>query len=195
MWGGWVSFLTSFRDLGWLKLKEYENLKHYEDAGDAGFRCLHEEFCIVTENPEFIHMDAQDRPHCDDGPSHRWRDGWSLYHVHGVRVPDFVIMRPHEITPAIIKAEDNQEVRRVMIDRYGPQRYLHETKAELIDADVWQGLPRGLFEDQHGDRYLYGSDNSTGRIYSMPVEAECKTCAQAHENICGFSESLIQHQS
>lgn len=195
MWGGWSSYLTSFRDMGWLKLKEYENLKHYEDAADAGFRCLHDEFCIVTENPEFIHMDSQARPHRDDGPSHRWRDGWSLYHVHGVRVDEYIIMRPHEITVAKIKAENNAEVRRIMIDRYGMQKYLHDTGAKMVHADVWHGLPRGLFEDTHGDRYLYGSDNSTGRIYAMPVASECNTCTEAHENICGFRESLITYQS
>jgi hypothetical protein len=102
---------------------------------------------------------------------------------------------PELITSDNIKKESNAEVRRVMIDRYGMLKYLHDTKAKMIHADVWHGLPRGVFEDCHGDRYLYGSDNSTGRIYAMPVAPACKTCTEAHENICGFSESLITQQS
>ncbi len=30
-------------------------------------------------------VDDRGQPHCDDGPSHRWRDGFEIYHLHGVR--------------------------------------------------------------------------------------------------------------
>jgi hypothetical protein len=202
MWGGWMSYLTSFRDMGWLKLKEYENFKHYEDAGDAGFRCLHEEFCVVTENPEFIYMDSQARPHSDDGPSHRWRDGWSLYHIHGVRVEEYIVMRPHEITVAKIKAEDNAEIRRIMIDRMGIQKYIDATGAKVVQMDMVsiggglkQAMPRALIRDDFGNQFMEGTDSSTERCYFMPVDPEAKTCQQAHESICGLKESDCIAQS
>ena len=195
MWASWLCYLTSYRDLGWLDLPEYAALKHWEDAADAGFRCMHEKFCVVSDNPEFIRIDSQNRPHCEDGPSHRWRDGWELWHIHGQVVPSWVVLTPEKITVEEIKKEENAEVRRIMIDRFGRAKYLSETKAKLLHADVWHGLPRGLFEDHDGNRYLYGSDNSTGRIYAMPVSPACLTCPQAHEDICGFQETLIAHQS
>jgi hypothetical protein len=195
MWSGWLAYATAFRDLGWLDLKEHEVLKHYEDAAEGGFRVMHEEFCLVCDNPEVLKFDAQNAPHCEDGPSHRWRDGWSLWHIHGVRVTEQIVMHPETLTVKQIDAEENAEVRRVMIDRYGVQKYLHETEAKLLHCDVWHGLPRGLIEDKHGQRYLYGSDNSTGRIYTMPVAETAETCKQAHESICGFNENNIKHQS
>jgi hypothetical protein len=92
------------------------------------------------------------------------------------------------------KVEENAEVRRVMIERYGSVRYLVDSNARLLHDDTWHGLPRALFE-AGGMKWLYGSDNSTGRKYAMPVPEEVSTCKEAHESICGFNEELIEHQS
>jgi len=194
-WGGWITFITAFREMGWLDLPEYEKWRHYEDAAEGGFQCFHEKFCVVSENPEVVFTDRQNRAHCEEGPSHRWRDGWSLYHWHGVRVKEHVIMEPHLITLEEIGGEVNAEVRRVLIERYGIERYLGDTDTKLVDSDMYHGLPRILVQDMHADQYLYGSDNSTGRVYAMPVDANATTCREAHESICGFDETTIAHQS
>lgn len=46
---------------------------------------MHEEFCIVSDFPEILKVDEQNRPHNDEGPSHRWSDGFEIYFLHGVR--------------------------------------------------------------------------------------------------------------
>jgi hypothetical protein len=122
-------------------------------------------------------------------------DGWGVHAINGTRVPDFVVERPDTITVAHIDGQENAEVRRVMIDRYGVSRYLQDVGATVVDMDSSHGLPRALMKTKQGDAYLYGSDNSTGRVYAMPVSVEATTCRQAHEGICGFDESTIQHQS
>ena len=194
MWASYICYLTSFRDLGYLNLKEYEVLKHYEDAAEGGFRVMHEEFCLVCDTPEILKKDENNQAHCDDGPSHRWRDGWSLYHIHGVRVTAQIVMRPETLTVEQINNEENAEVKRIMIDRFGAQKYLTAINAKPIHADVWHGLMRGLYQVDDL-KYLFGSDNSTGRTYVMAVDPDSQTCKQAHESICGFDESLIAHQS
>lgn len=156
---------------------------------------MHEKFCLVCDTPEILKIDAQNRPHCEDGPSHRWRDGWSLYYWHGVQVKEHVILRPHEITIQEIKKEENAEVRRILIERFGTGDYLFKTGAKIICADTFHGLPRALVVDDFRDKYLYGSDNSTGRCYTMPVAPGAMTCKEAHEGICGLDESRIIHQS
>jgi len=49
-----------------------------------------------------------------------------------VRVPRHVIEAPATITVAEIEAEDNAEVRRVMVERYGAARYLLDSGAKQI---------------------------------------------------------------
>lgn len=136
MWAAWSAYLSAFRDVLGLRLKEHENFSYWEQASiEGGFRWMHDEFCMVSDFPEILLKDDQNRPHCDTGPSHRWRDGWSLYHVHGVRVPEYVIERPHEITVSLIDREQNAEVRRVMIERYGAARYMLDSGAEILSRD------------------------------------------------------------
>lgn len=135
MWAAWDCYLTAFRDVLGLKLPCHEKYDAWErcaiDAG--GFRIMHSEFCMVIDRPEILRVDEQNRPHCDDGPSHRWRDGWSLYYVHGVQVPDYVVENPEQITVAAIDRESNAEVRRVMMERYGYERYITDSGALVVD--------------------------------------------------------------
>lgn len=97
---------------------------------------MHSEFCMVSDRPSKILVDAENRAHCENGPSHEWRDGWKLYYWHGLAVPDeliYVIESPEKITIEAINSQKNSELKRMMVERFGHQRYLLESKAQLID--------------------------------------------------------------
>lgn len=159
---------------------------------------MHEQFCIISDRPRVMKVDDFDRPHCDDGPFCAWSDGFALYAIHGVRVPRYVVESPEKITVEKIKAEANQEVRRIMIERFGPGRYIKATGARLIDMDyrnVIGGGPRALYELDDQSRWMVCTDGSTKRVYHLPVPQEAKTCSEAHSMICGFDENLILQES
>lgn len=148
MWAAYDSYLTATIDILGLRLPEHAKYAAWEQCAiEGGFRIMHENFCMVCDFPERILIDAQNRPHCDNGPSHRWRDGWSIYHVHGVRVPAYVIENPASITIARIETEQNAEVRRVMIERYGQSRYLLDSGAQQIASDRFGTLYRKNVKD------------------------------------------------
>jgi hypothetical protein len=179
----WLGFYDFFqKEMG---LKSCDKLNGLAAAASGGWFWPFAGGVVTTPRPSELHRDAQGRLHNEKGMAIKYPDGWGFYCIHGLGVPGWIVTNPEQITVAKIKAEANVEIRRVMIDIYGPQKYLHETKAKLIHADVWHGMPRGLFEDSFGDRYLYGSDGSTNRLYIMPVDREMQTCTQAHENISG----------
>ncbi len=193
-WSGWDSFLSFFRVIVQLPI-DYSKWIHYEKLSElSSFRYVHKKFCIVCDRPSKLKVDDQNRPHCEDGPFCEWRDGSSLYSWHGVRVPMYVIESPHKITVIDIKNEINQEIKRVMIERYGISNYLMDTGAKIIDMDsltLEGSAPRALMEDNNGDRYLIGSDGSTSRIYHMLVSSNIKTCKEAHNLLAGFNEELL----
>jgi hypothetical protein len=58
-----------------------------------------------------------------------------LYFWHGVMVPEKVVIAPELITIAEIREEENAEVRRVMMERYGLARYLEDSGAVRIHQD------------------------------------------------------------
>ena len=134
MWASWDCYLTAARDILGLRLREHENYAHWEQAAiHGGFRWMHEEFCIVSDFPEFIKIDGENQPHCETGPSHRWRDGWSLYHWHGTSVPAHWIEQRKTLDPAEVLRVENVEQRAAGAAIVGWPRMLNLLKARTID--------------------------------------------------------------
>jgi hypothetical protein len=97
---------------------------------------------IITERPRTLVHDAEGRLHREDGPALQYPDGWGIWAWHGVRVPQDVIERPETITVEQIEHERNAEVRRVLITRYGQDRYLRDSGAQQLHRDEWGALWR-----------------------------------------------------
>ncbi len=171
-------------------------------AMSAGWAIVFPDVAFMVDRPSALHLDDQGRLHCEDGPAIAYRDGWGLFRWHGFTVPEFVITNPERITLEIIDGEGNAETKRIMIERFGIGRYLHESGATLVDFDqveVIRGsgkfMPRALLRDKHGNQYLEGTDGSTDRSYFMSVDPEVRSCRAAHESISGLDESRCVAQS
>lgn len=137
MWAGSPAYYEAMRDvIGLTGLDCWEKYQPWEDCAIHGsFRFLHEKFCIVADFPVTLKADSNSRPHCEDGPSYEWRDGWKLYHWHGMRVSEQIIEQPESITAEAISQEANQEVRRVMIERMGWTRFCAVTQMRVLHRD------------------------------------------------------------
>ena len=136
MWAAHESYLTAARDILGLELPEHDKYAFWEQAAiHGGFRVMHPEFCSVSDFPECIRIDENNQPHCEDGPSHRWRDGWSLYHWHGVRVPAHWIEQRNTLTPAEVLASENVEQRAAGIAIIGMARMLDDLQHDVVDSD------------------------------------------------------------
>jgi hypothetical protein len=90
---------------------------------------------IVSERPLVQRRDDRARLHAPDGPALAWPDGTELFAWHGVRVPREVVMAPQAITVEQIDRETNAEVRRVLVERFGPERLVREGGATLVHED------------------------------------------------------------
>jgi hypothetical protein len=99
----------------------------------------------MCERPTAIHREVIDpstlrgwnshRLHNGTGPAVAW-DGWDVWVIHGVQVTEQIVMRPETLTVEQIDGEQNQEVRRIMIERFGAARWLREGGAILVHQDV-----------------------------------------------------------
>ena len=110
----------------------------------AGWWWPFEQVAILTERPRGLAMarDEQGRLHHPTGPVVAYPDGWAVWAWHGVRVPRQVIERPDTITVNEIRTTGNLEVRRVLLERYGLDRYLRDADATLVQADEYGRLWR-----------------------------------------------------
>jgi hypothetical protein len=94
-----------------------------------------EEALFWIAKPE-VHIerrpDGSRRMHREDGAA-LTSDLEPLFFWKGVLVPDFVILQPGTITVRHIEQAENSEIRRVMIERFGPARYVRESGALVVD--------------------------------------------------------------
>jgi len=161
----------------------------------------HERICVVVDRPERVRVEPDPRGggrvrvHDESDAAIRYRDGWGVYAIHGVVVPERVVTDPESLTVAELRDIQNVEARRIAVERFGVARYLRESDAKTIDMDTFGGTPRALVRDVDGEQWLIGTDGSTERVYHMAVPREAATCQQAHRAICGFDESRIAVES
>jgi hypothetical protein len=111
---------------------------------------------VACDRPALLQMDEASRLHSDTGPAIAFRDGWKLYFVHGVRVPEWIIENPDLITVESIELEGNTEIQRVMVERFGWDRYVDEGGFEIVDHDERWGtlLRRGEYLAVQGRQSL-----------------------------------------
>lgn len=101
-------------------------------AENAGWLFHSDNVAIPCERYTAIRFDERGNLHDDNRPAFIYPDGYAYYAVHGVKIPGWVIENPELITTAKISAERNQEVKRVMMTRYGWHRYVKDINADLI---------------------------------------------------------------
>jgi hypothetical protein len=145
-WGG--AFTSFFREKCGLELNGdlWERGKAFEATIESAcWWYPHRDFVMVCERPTEIHRELTNpatprgwgshRLHNMSGPAIAWPDGWGVYAIHGVRLPfhlRHIVEDPKRITLAEISAESNAEIRRVMLERFGIERYMAESGATVV---------------------------------------------------------------
>ncbi len=181
MWSAYPSYISGMRDIIGLDLPEYEKYAAWEEcAKEGGYRFLHEEFCIVSDFPEILHVNSQNQPHCEDGPSHRWRDGWELYHLNGVKVPKWLVLTtPEKLNPKEYAKIENVEIRREFVRKIGAERLIKGLGGKILDTrgdyellSVDLGLPERC-------KALKMKNPSIGVYHIEWVSKDCKTVQEA----------------
>ena len=99
------------------------------------FMTFQTQVLICAERP-VIKRHAANELHCDDGPAVSWPDGAGQYYLDGHalgRLGYKIITAPEQLTSDDIRAENNEEVKRVAIERFGWGRYLAGIGARVLD--------------------------------------------------------------
>ena len=159
--------------------------------------------CIACERPEVLCTephgeDGRLRLHCGDGPAVRFRDGWSIYAWHGVRLDGEIGLRiiedPDSLTRDELMGFTNVEVRRALVQRIGSDRYAEMLDLDEVHRERW-GHPEIPEEDwdeatllrtrqvdpvtgQH-IQFVRVSCPTTGRVYHLCVPESVRTAREA----------------
>ena len=180
---GYDGYLSFFQDVAKLPL-DYSKYQHWRDLTErSGPRIMHADFCMISDRPEVLTVDEQNRPHGESGPFCRWRDGSALYAWHGARVPARWIEHRAELDPnEVIKAE-NVEHRAAGAAIVGWPKMLSVLKSKVVDdsgsRDVGQLIELRLPGLSEPGRFLKADCPRNGVIvegvprvddYGVPIE-------------------------
>lgn len=97
---------------------------------------------IVTAAPSVLKRDAENRLHCEFGPALAYPDGWAIWAIHGVSIGKKVVTDPQGLGVEEIVHEPDLAVRRVMLERFGYERFVCRAGLKPVQADHFGRLYR-----------------------------------------------------
>lgn len=110
----------------------YQSLAKY-----CGWIVPFKRVCFICDRPTVLSFDNQHRLHALGSPAVLFKDGFKVYAVNGVRVPEFYgKLHPSQWRADWLLSEKNAEVKRVLIQGIGYDRICQELQATELDS--WQ---------------------------------------------------------
>ncbi|WP_307168478.1 DUF6745 domain-containing protein [Streptomyces sp. B3I7] len=106
-----------------------------EVCRSAGWWWPYSRVVVVSERPAALHQDEAGRLDNGEGPALAYPDGFALHAWRGMPVPADFLTELADLTPRRIHKEENAELRRVMLEFYGYDRYLKDSGAQPLHRD------------------------------------------------------------
>jgi len=185
------SSISFVRDIIGFECEEHKNYKHYETCTkQSSVRYMHSKFCIISDFPTELHNYIRNGrlvAHNDKGPSHLWSDGYAIWTIDGVKVNEQIVMNPETLTIEQIDEKINEEVKRIMIERFTWTRYITETNAKCLDARIndVDGTSEALMMLKDKSVRLLCACKSTARVYAIGVDETINNCQEAQSWMAG----------
>jgi hypothetical protein len=108
----------------------------------AGWWWSFDGVAIVTSAPSVLERDPENRLHCEHGPALAYSDGWAIWAIHGVCVPERLVTNPRSLSVAEIVHEPDLAIRRAMLERLGYERFVRMAGLKPVQADRFGRLYR-----------------------------------------------------
>ena len=193
LWCHSSSYFTFFRDVCGIELPPdiLVKISITEDlVTSCGYTLWSKNVLVISDRPKKINFDAEGRLHCENGPSIEYRDGWSLYHWHGVSIPEEWVTTKKPTAKEALTWE-NIEQRRAACEIIGWVSVLKELDAKTIDEDgdpEIGTLVECSIPDSGEERFLRVLCG-TSREFVIPVPREMKTAIEANSWTWGLSSN------
>ncbi|WP_432975740.1 DUF6745 domain-containing protein [Dactylosporangium sp. CA-233914] len=149
---------------------------------------------ILTDRPDALHRDNIGRLHAADAPALHYSDGYALHAWRGMPIPSDLVDRLSSLTYRQIADERNAELRRVMLEHFGYERYLREAGAHRVAQDETGTLWRLNFADDE-PLVMVEVINSTpepdgtSRVYWLRVPPATRTAREGVAWTFGLTEA------
>jgi hypothetical protein len=146
--------------------------------------------CIVLSARPQLSMNEEGNLHNTTGPAVSWADGTQLWYNDGHYLNECgkrIVAEPHKLSTAHILEINNEETRRVAIEKFGWDRFIAEADCPVIDRrvndidntiEMLVGPPRADEGRARQNRMVLFC-RSTGRRYFLGVPRNVESCEAA----------------
>ena len=136
----WTSFYDFFKDINELKDENFEKWIKYCDSG-IFYAIQQENYCTICPMPEFVKRDSQNRMHSEEGMAIKWKDGYGIYVLNGIRFDHknqeklyWKIVKKELTLPEILKIEDIDQ-RAIALKYCNPTKIIEDLGINAILLD------------------------------------------------------------
>ena len=173
------------------KLKPLMNL-----AKVCGWWAPYKNTVIFQDRPELIKFDEEKRLHCENGPAIKYRDGFSVYSWHGVRIPQEWVENKSTLTAKTALTWENVEQRRAACEIVGWAKILRELNAKTIDNNPNPFVGELIEVDlpDIGKEKFLRVKCGTEREFALPVPPEMQRASQAQAWLNWTTEDMYLPQ-
>lgn len=133
---------------------------------------------FAVRRPQVIALDNASRFHSAEGPAIKFAD-YEAFYWHGVAIDRNIIEHPQTITVEQIREQDNTEVRRIMLERFGIERFAKEAELILID----ESSEGKLFVSRIGHNGMTFNDIAILEVVNSTPEGVWETLPQQRVGI------------
>jgi len=179
-WASWFAFYDFMREV--LKIELPANYDQLRKLVNLGMVYPLDEACLIAQRMSICKRNAQNQLHCDGGPAVEFADGFKLWALNGVRVPQWLAETDAmKIDCHQFSKVDNAEVRREFIRKVGAERVMQQVGAEVIDrqGDEYELVVVDLKGETGKWPYLKMLNPSIGVWHMEAVGKECQTVKDA----------------
>lgn len=147
----------------------------------CGWWSPYEELVVFQHRHSELHLNADGRLHNESDAAVRYRDGYCVWAINGIRVNEQIVVRPETLTIHQIDSEPNLDVRSIMIERFGWPRYIKESNAKLLDKrdNFVENTKEALYKANNEHKLVVTC--TTGRVFTLSVPSNIRTCETAQE--------------
>lgn len=176
---GYCGFIDYMRNVCGLVEQTQKMVAYMDLAQSANWIYPYRNICIVSDRPDIVAL-KNGRIHSDIGPAIRYRDGFSVYGLNGVRVQEWIVETPADaMDPARVLALTNVEERLQAIKKMGAHKIIKELNGRSISR---KGDEYELFEitlEGSKEKLLRMKNPSEDKMHYEFVAPEIKTVDQA----------------
>lgn len=177
----YTAYLQALSELGLPFVGYHKNLINlWQQMNKAcGWWFPYKNVLLVSDRPSALHVDERGRPHSLKGPAIAYRDDWKIYAYKGILIPKNIIEKPETITVKQIMDENNTEIRRAMVDIFGLDRFVTESKSKVLDSHGEYELLQVPYLSTGSMIALKMRCPTTAAVYVHTVHPDCSNVEQA----------------